>query len=105
MYKPTTHQQVSFTKARVAVVAYLDQRRAGIEPQPGAGHAAASRASSRLTLPLDLKMTDIQVSSGGAKAHTVRMGSDGLGSVVRRLRTADCKTTERNTSVRAFAPP
>ena len=42
---------------------------------------------------------------GGAKAHTVEFERVRLQSVVRSLRTADCKRTTSNSVMCAFAPP
>ena len=43
--------------------------------------------------------------SGGAKAHMRELEGVRLQSVVRRLRTTDCKRTRSNSAVCAFAPP
>ena len=43
--------------------------------------------------------------SGGAKAPTTEWEAVRLQSVVRRLRTTDCKRTPSNSTVGAFAPP
>jgi hypothetical protein len=43
--------------------------------------------------------------SGGAKAPTTELEAVRLQSVVRRLRTTDCKRTPSNSTVCAFAPP
>ena len=43
--------------------------------------------------------------SGGAEAYTVQLKVDSLQSVVRSLRTTDCKISGRNATVWAFAPP
>ena len=43
--------------------------------------------------------------SGGAKAPTTELEAVRLQSVVRRLRTTDCKRTPPNSTVCAFAPP
>ena len=48
---------------------------------------------------------DRGVFSGGAKAHTEELDGETLQSVVRSLRTTDCKISGCNTSTRAFAPP
>ena len=42
---------------------------------------------------------------GGAKAQTVEFEGVRLQSVVRSLRTTDCKRTASNSVVGAFAPP
>ena len=43
--------------------------------------------------------------SGGAKAHTVELEGLRLQSLVRSLRTTDCKRTPSNSAMCAFAPP
>ena len=43
--------------------------------------------------------------SGGAKAHMAESEGVRLQSVVRRLRTKDCKRRPSNSTVCAFAPP
>ena len=45
------------------------------------------------------------VFSGGAKARMTEVEGVRLPSVVRRLRTTDCKRTRSNSTVCAFAPP
>ena len=42
--------------------------------------------------------------SGGAKAHTVELGGLRLQSLVRSLRTTDCKRTRSNSAMCALAP-
>ena len=42
---------------------------------------------------------------GGAKAQTVEFEGVRLQSVVRSLRTTDCKRTGSNSTMRTFAPP